>query len=81
MVNDQITTTQSDMILKKCKEESIGNPKSKKLRKLHDSVRKLVKDPEIRKEGEKKGRLASESNLSDDDNSTPKTSRTSSPLK
>ena len=69
------------MILKKCKEESIGNPKSKKLKKLHDSVRKLVKDPEVRKEGEKKVRLASESNLSDDDNSTPKTSRTSSPLK
>ena len=69
------------MLLKKCKEESIGNPKSKKLRKLQDNVRKLVKDPEIRKEGEKKGRLASESNLSNDKNSTPKTSRTFSPIK
>ena len=69
------------MILKRCKEESIGNPKSKKLRKLQDSVRKLMKDPVIRKKGEKKGRLASESNLSDDENSTPKTSRNFSPLK
>ena len=80
MVNNQLTPTLSEMVLKRCKEESVGNPKSKKLRKLKDSVRKLVKDPEVRKEGEKKGRLASESNLNDDKNSTTKTSRTSSPV-
>ena len=79
MQNEQMTPTLSEMVLKMCKEEAIGNPKGKKLRKLKDSVRKLADDPEIRKEGEKKGRLASESNLSGDEYSIKKSIRTISP--
>ena len=79
MENDQLAPSQSEMVLKRCREESTVSRKSKKFKKLTDSVRKLLKDPEVRKEGEKKGRLASQSNPDDEENTTSKTSRTSSP--
>ena len=80
MINNQLSPTLSDMVLKRCKEDLSGNPEKKKLRKIKDSVCKLVKDPEVRKEGEKKGRLASESNFNKDKSLTPKNSHMSSPL-
>ena len=79
MENDQLAPSQSEMVLKRCREESTGSRKSTKFKKLTDSVRKLLKDPEVRKEGEKKGRLASESNPYNEENTTSKTSLTSSP--
>ena len=67
------------MMLKKCNKQSSGNQDRKKLRKIKDRVRKLAKDPEVRKEAEKKGRLAYESNFTEDESSTTKNSRTTSP--
>ena len=72
----------SDQVLKRCREHSTTNPDKKKLKKITASLRKLVRDPEVRREAEKKGRTASESSFIDEDSSTTKSSRmTSPPLK
>ena len=65
----------SDLVLKRCKENSSSNAERKKFNKIKASLRKVVLDPEVITEAEKKGRKASESNSQDDDSSSTKSIR------
>ena len=61
----------SDSVLKGCKESVNDNGKKSKYKKLMDLVTKISRDPNIRAEagkkedGKKKGRLASESDMTE----------------
>ena len=73
--DDEEKVLLSDATLKGCRENSLLSLKKKRrFNSLEDKVKRLSKDPKIRKEAEgevrKKGRLASQSELADRDSQT-----------
>ena len=74
----------SKTVLKGCRENSLlSNRKKTQFKKVEDRVLQVSRDPKIREEaeeeGKKKGRLASQSEMTERDNSA-KTVRTISPV-
>ena len=71
--NDEIDESpiMSETVLKGCKENAQSNHKKSKLRKLTDRVKEVSKDPDVRaaarerEDDKKKGRLASQSDMTE----------------
>ena len=84
--NDEIDESPiiSETVLKGCKENAQSNQKRSKLKKLNDRVKEVSRDPDVRaaaiesEDEKKKGRLASQSDMTDGETSS-KLVRTVSP--
>ena len=86
MINDEVEESpiMSKTVLKVCRENSIlSNKKKTQFKKVEERVLQVSKDPKVREEaeeeGKKKGRLVSQSELTERE-SLAKTSRTVSPI-
>ena len=85
-MNDEVEETPilSKTVLKVCKENQfLSNKKKAQYKKVEERVLQVSKDPVVRaeaaEEGKKKGRLVSQSELTERDSLT-KTVRTTSPI-
>ena len=78
--DDSLSVTLSDLVLKRCKDQTSSQGDRKKLQRIRTKLERLVCEKDIRDKAEKKGRKALESDFCEDDPSSLKSSSTP-PLK